>query len=89
MGELINLKVTKSNELIEAGYKLTLNEQRLILAAIAQIDSRKPIKKDLYFKIKSMNASNGLGCINRVLSFGGSTSLLIIIMVAAELSTLL
>ena len=28
MGALVSLKVTKSNDLIEASYKLTLNEQR-------------------------------------------------------------
>ena len=38
-----NLTITKSNYLIEASYKLTLNEQRLILACIAQLDSRKPM----------------------------------------------
>lgn len=39
--------VTKSNHLIEASYKLTLNEQRLILAAIAKIDSRKDIPSNV------------------------------------------
>lgn len=43
--------VTKSNHLVEAGYKLTLNEQRLILSVIAQLDGRKPIPKDNYFII--------------------------------------
>lgn len=33
------LTVYKSNKVIEAGYKLTLNEQRIILACIAQINS--------------------------------------------------
>lgn len=36
-----NLVVTKSNHLIEASYRLTLDEQRLVLSCIAQIDSRK------------------------------------------------
>lgn len=36
--------VTKSNDLIEAGYALTLNEQRLVLMAIGFIDPRKPMK---------------------------------------------
>lgn len=36
-----SLTVSKSNTLIDASYHLTLNEQRLILACIAQIDSRK------------------------------------------------
>jgi len=43
--ELTNWKVTKSNELIQAGYALTLNEQRLVLFCIAQIDSRKPMRR--------------------------------------------
>ncbi len=33
------LIVYKSNEVIEAGYRLTLNEQRVILACIAQVNS--------------------------------------------------
>ncbi|WP_248747876.1 replication initiation protein [Pseudomonas sp. MWU12-2037] len=33
--------VTKSNDLVRAAYRLTLNEQRLLLAAISQIDPRK------------------------------------------------
>ncbi len=36
-----NLLVTKHNDLTEASYKLTLEEQRLILACIAKIDSRE------------------------------------------------
>lgn len=43
--------VTKSNHLVEAGYKLSLNEQRLILSAISQLDGRKPIPKDNQFTI--------------------------------------
>jgi plasmid replication initiation protein len=46
-----NLIVTKSNHLIEAGYKLSLNEQRLILMAITQLDGRKPAPKDNDFVI--------------------------------------
>lgn len=33
--------ISKSNSLIRASYKLTLQEQRLILAAISKLDSRK------------------------------------------------
>ncbi|MCG8029623.1 MAG: replication initiation protein [Candidatus Thiodiazotropha taylori] len=33
-------KISKSNALIEASYKLKTNEQRLVLACIAKIDSR-------------------------------------------------
>lgn len=38
------IRVTKSNALIQAAYKLKLNEQRLLLAVIARIDSRIPIR---------------------------------------------
>ncbi len=45
-----NLTVTKSNSLIQSSYKLTLNEQRLVLACIAQLDSRRPLPKDNPFR---------------------------------------
>jgi plasmid replication initiation protein len=45
------LVITKSNHLIEASYKLSLNELRLILIAISQIDGRKPIDKENDFTI--------------------------------------
>lgn len=38
-----NLTVVKSNRVIEASYKLTLMEQKTLLAAISQIDSRQPL----------------------------------------------
>lgn len=38
-----HLTVYKSNAVIEAGYKLSLNELRILLACIAQIDSRKEL----------------------------------------------
>ena len=38
-----NNLVYKSNALIEASYSLTLNEQRLLLACISQIESDKPL----------------------------------------------
>ena len=40
-------KVTKANDLVSASYKLTLQEQRLLLITIGQIDSRKPIHKPI------------------------------------------
>ena len=52
-----NVLVTKSNHLIEAGYKLTLNEQRLILIFISQLDSRKPLPKDNDFVITATDFS--------------------------------
>lgn len=38
-----NLTVYKSNVIIEAGYKLTLNEQRVVLACIGKVDPRKEL----------------------------------------------
>lgn len=38
-----NLTVYKANEVVEAGYKISLNEQRVVLACIAQIDSAKQL----------------------------------------------
>jgi plasmid replication initiation protein len=58
---MTNLLVTKSNHLIEAGYKLTLNEQRLILSAITQLDARKPILKDSDLTITASEFSRTFG----------------------------
>lgn len=49
--------VTKSNHLIEAGYRLSLNEQRLILAAITRLDGRKPIPRSNDFTITAQEFS--------------------------------
>ena len=38
-----NLTVYKANEVVEAGYKLTLNEQRVVLACIAQVNSAEKL----------------------------------------------
>jgi plasmid replication initiation protein len=46
-----DILVTKHNTLVEASYKLTLNEQRLILSCIAQLDARKPLPKDNVFTV--------------------------------------
>lgn len=48
---MLNPVVTKSNHLIEASYKLSLNEQRLILSAISQLDGRKPFPRNNDFAI--------------------------------------
>lgn len=45
--------ITKANALIEASYSLTLNEQRIILACAAHLDSRKPVPKDNLFVVKA------------------------------------
>jgi plasmid replication initiation protein len=47
MGAINRRNVTKSNDLVVAAYKLTLNEQRLLLAAISQIDPRKTMPRPI------------------------------------------
>jgi plasmid replication initiation protein len=46
-----NNLVYKANALIEASYSLTLNEQRLLLACISQIDSSKPLDANMPFTL--------------------------------------
>lgn len=56
-----DLVVTKHNNLIEASYKLTLNEQRLILSCVAQIDSRKSLPKNNLFTLTAKEFSDLYG----------------------------
>lgn len=55
------LIVTKHNNLIEASYRLTLNEQRLVLFCIARLDARKPIPKNDLFIITAKEFSKTFG----------------------------
>jgi len=41
-----NLLVTKSNELIDASYKLNVSAQKLVLACLGRIDSRSEVPKE-------------------------------------------
>jgi plasmid replication initiation protein len=43
MSHIKNLTVCKANKVIEAGYKLSLNEQRVVLACTGQVDSAKTL----------------------------------------------
>lgn len=52
------LLVTKSNHLVEAGYKLSLDEQRLILTAISRLDGRKPMPRHNAFTITAQEFSS-------------------------------
>lgn len=47
------LTVVKSNRVVEASYTLTLNEQRLILACIAQIKRGETITNDTEFEVSA------------------------------------
>ena len=48
-----NLIVCKSNRIIEASYKLSLNEQKVILACIAQVNSTEQLLKTDEFELSA------------------------------------
>ena len=48
----------KANEVIEAGYKISLNEQRVVLACISQLDSRKEVFKTDKFELSAKDFAN-------------------------------
>ena len=48
------LIVAKSNKVIEAGYRLTLNEQRLVLACIAQIKKGRVVNVSDKFRVSAV-----------------------------------
>lgn len=51
IAKLDDREVTKSNSLILASYAMTLNEQRIILACISQIDSKTRLKEGAEFTL--------------------------------------
>lgn len=55
------LVVTKHNFLIEASYKLSLNELRLIHVCISRLDARKPFPKDNLFVVTAIEFAKKCG----------------------------
>jgi plasmid replication initiation protein len=53
-----NLVICKSNKVIEAGYKLSLNEQRVILCCIAQVNSSKPLSATERLEVTAQDFSD-------------------------------
>jgi plasmid replication initiation protein len=53
--------VTKSNDLVQAGYKLSLNEQRLVLLAISRVNTARGIHKEFYFQVSAVDFSAQYG----------------------------
>jgi hypothetical protein len=47
------LTVYKANKVVEAGYRLTLNEQRVVLACISMINSNKPLTASDKFELSA------------------------------------
>jgi plasmid replication initiation protein len=62
------LTVVKSNDLINASYKLSLNEQRILLACIAQLDSREEIEQRVF----TISVSEISDLVTKDLSGGGA-----------------
>ena len=55
------LTVCKANEVIEAGYRLSLNEQRVILACIGQVNSMEELLKTDEFELSAKDFANLYG----------------------------
>lgn len=53
MSSLEHQQVVKSNALVEASYRLTLREQRIILGCIAQVDRSQPITDEVQYVISA------------------------------------
>lgn len=49
-----SLLVTKANAIVEASYRLTLQEQRLVLFCVAQVDSRRPLEEQRTYTVEAM-----------------------------------
>lgn len=60
-GPRVELVVTKSNAIIEANYRLTLQEQRVMLMCVGQIDSRSPLDQQRTFSIYAADFQNRYG----------------------------
>lgn len=56
-----NSLVVKSNSLIEASYRLTLNEQRLILMSISQIRRDQPLTDKIMYSISASDFTKTCG----------------------------
>lgn len=59
-----NLQIGKSNYLVEASYKLSLQEQRLILACLAKIDSRQDVPKIMSLTAQEYSETMGIDVKN-------------------------
>ncbi|WP_427501815.1 replication initiation protein (plasmid) [Methylomonas sp. MED-D] len=64
MEQSIHLTVVKSNKVVEAGYMLTLAEQRVLLACIAQIDSKAVLTEHYRFEITASGVADLAGLEN-------------------------
>ena len=59
-----NLSVTKSNNLIDASYKLNAQAQKLVLACLAKVDPREEIPKEISLSAVEFSELMGVGIKN-------------------------
>ncbi|HLP81634.1 MAG TPA: replication initiation protein [Nitrosomonas sp.] len=64
MEQSTHLTVVKSNKVVEASYMLTLAEQRVLLACIAQIDSKAMLTENYRFEITASGVADLAGLEN-------------------------
>ena len=57
---MTNNLIVKSNQVVEAGYELTTNEQRLILLGISKIPKEQDINPYFGYEITAQRVRNGL-----------------------------
>jgi plasmid replication initiation protein len=53
-----NLTVYKANQVVEAGYRLSLNEQRVVLACIAKVQSKEALLVTDQFELSAKDFAN-------------------------------
>jgi plasmid replication initiation protein len=73
MKKKTNFVVTKSNHLIEASYRLNLDEQRLVLSCIAKIDSRKQAPDLITVTVDDFAEAYGLDMKNAYVQLRNAT----------------
>lgn len=55
------LQICKSNALIEAGYRLSLGEHKILLGCIAQVRRNEPISADRFYEITALEVAERSG----------------------------
>ena len=59
--EIEKMQVCKSNALIEAGYRLSLGEHKILLACIAQVRRNEPISADRLYEVNALDVAERTG----------------------------
>jgi plasmid replication initiation protein len=59
--QMTDLTVYKSNSLIQAAYRLSVNEQRIVLNCIAQINAAEDVTDDVMYKVSLHDISQQTG----------------------------